>query len=262
MEDPVNSPIIIPPMQMRSTLQAAAAAAFLAAAASDSHAQAWNYPSFQQPQIVQREFNFSVAEGGAPAGTSVLFQWREQVALRSQLTLEVGMAESEFWAADTHFLVGGQYAHQLARASAAMPFDFLLTVGLNGAMGDPFSLFRMPLGLSVGHRFDLDGPLAITPFAHPRLSYDRCSGCDAYGGDNTDLAFAFDLGAELRINPQLAMRLSMSIGGSDFFDDRWNGYYYLSDGRYSDDSFGLSVSWTPKGARAAVEPPRGRPRRP
>jgi len=195
----------------------------LGPAAATAGAQAWNYPAFQQPRVTPREYNFAVADAG-DAGTTFVFQWREGVSLRDQLSLDVGLASGD--AFDTQFLVGGQYAHQLATASAQVPFDFLFTAGVNGAFGD-FSLLRIPVGVSLGRRFPLEGGLAITPYIHPRVALAICNDCV----DNSNVNVEFDLGANFDFTPQFAMRFSLLFTGSD----------YVSD----DTAFGLSLAWTP-----------------
>ena len=213
----------------KTVLRAAAlAAAALCSLASRSGAQAWNYPSFQQPRVVDREYNFLVADGG-DAGTTFAFQWREGVSVRDQLSLDVGLADPDF--GDTKFLLGGQYARQLVTSSAQVPFDLLLTAGVYGAFGDG-SLVRLPVGVSIGRRFPLEGGLAITPYVHPRISLDICaSSCG--GGDRSDVSLDFDLGANFDFTSQFALRFSALFTGSD--NDFW------------DNAFGLSLAWRPPG---------------
>ncbi|MFL5575616.1 MAG: hypothetical protein ACJ79S_06590 [Gemmatimonadaceae bacterium] len=225
-------------MSTRNTaLRLATALAVAAAAARSAGAQAWNHPSFQQPTVVGREFNFGVADGGN-AGTSFLFQWREGISPVNQLSLDVGLADPDCFGCDSEFLLGGQFAHQLARANAQMPFDFLLTAGLNGAFGNDNTVLRVPVGVSVGHRFPLQGGMAITPYVHPRVSIDYCSQCIDDSGDKgkSDVNLNFDLGANFELTPQFALRASLKLGGSNdlFFDD---------------DALGISLAWTPPGLR-------------
>ena len=151
-------------------------------------------------------------------------------------------------------LIGGTFAHQLVTATQSMPLDMLLTAGANLAVGDPFTLLRLPLGVSVGHQFQLDGGMAITPYVHPRLTYDRCGDCAIDGGAESDLAVDFDLGMDFRFTPQLSARLSATLGNSEFF----TGYYDQFGRRYRDNALGIALAWTPRGARstAAVTPKR------
>ena len=56
-------------------------------------AQGWNYPSFNHPQIMSREFNFALADGG-DYGTALVFQWREGFGIRTELKFDVGVRGS------------------------------------------------------------------------------------------------------------------------------------------------------------------------
>jgi len=197
--------------------------------ARDGRAQAWAYPAFQPPTLTTREFNFGIADAGS-AGTALVFQWREGYSARSQFSLDVGFADPDARGADNVAFVGGQYAYQLARASADVPLDFLLTAGAGLAFGNKTTL-RVPLGVSIGHRFPLDGTLAITPYVHPRVSLDFCGGC---GNDESQVGINFDVGANLELTRVLALRGTAFFGGSD---------------RFGDDGIGISLVWTPPGLR-------------
>lgn len=201
--------------------------ALMAAVPAAAEAQAWAYPSFQPPRVANREFNFGVADAG-DAGTSLIFQWREGVTPRGQLSLDVGFADPD-GKGNGKLLLGGQFGAMLNEARADMPLDFLLTGGINFAVGDGSDLIRIPFGVSIGHRFPLDEGFAITPYVHPRVSLDVCTDCG--GHDETDLGIDFDLGASFEVTRQLSFRVSALLGGSDTFGD--------SDG------FGLSLVWSP-----------------
>jgi hypothetical protein len=194
-------------------------------------AQAWAYPAFQPPRVMNREFNFGIADVGH-AGTSLVFQWREGLTQRTQLSFDVGFADPD-GESNGKFLLGGQFAGMLTEAKAEMPLDFLLTAGLNFAVGDGSDLVRVPVGVSVGHRFPLDEGFAITPYVHPRLSIDMCTDCAGRDLDesSTDLGIDFDLGVNFEVTKQLSFRVSALFGGSDTFGD--------SDG------FGISLAWSP-----------------
>jgi hypothetical protein len=192
-------------------------------------AQAWAYPSFQPPRVINREFNFGVADAG-DAGTSLIFQWREGLSNRSQLGLDVGFADPKA-KGNGKFVLGGQYGYLFTQGNAEMPLDFLGTAGIGFAFGDGGNLVRIPLGVSIGHRFPLDQGFAITPYVHPRASIDICSDCSSGGGNETDLGIDFDIGANFEVTKQLSFRVSALFGGSDTFGD--------SDG------FGISLAWSP-----------------
>lgn len=196
--------------------------------AASAAAQGWNYPSFHHPQIVSREFNFGLADGG-DFGTALLFQWREGFGLGTELDFDVGFADPDD--GDTRFIVGGGFARRIARATTEMPLDLTLTAGLYAAFADP-TVVRLPIGLSVGHRFPLEGAMAVTPYVHPRVSVDFCSDCFEDADDN-GLSINFDLGVDLELSRMLSLRFSALFAGGDLFGD--------------DDGFGISIAWKPAG---------------
>ena len=216
----------------RSVLRAALGAAAFAAVSSTVQAQAANYPAFEVPRIESRALNFAVADGD-DWGTQLLFQWREGVRPRMQLGLDAGFGDPE--GGDSYMFLGGNLGYQLTRSNANMPLDVMLTAGINGAFSDPIDVIRVPVGVSVGHRFDLDGPMSITPFAHPRLIIDHCSE-DCFGADDaTDFGLGFDIGADFAFSPQAAVRFAISLSNGELFDDQ--------------DSFGLGFVWRPASSR-------------
>lgn len=186
-------------------------------------AQAGGSPSFQPPKLTERELNFGVTHfrGGV---ASLLFQWREGLTPKWQFTLEAGLADAAGRHAGNQIHVGGALAYEMAEASADVPLDFVLTGGAYLGGGD-HAVLRLPVGVSVGHTFPLDGPLSVTPYVHPRLSIISCRGCSALGVD-------FDVGGSLKLSHLLALRASAVFGTAD------------AAGR---DGFGISLAWTPPG---------------
>jgi len=230
----------------RRVLSAALLGASALLLPADGRAQAWSYPAFQAPRVEPRELNFSFSD--ADPGTVLLFQWREGRSSRTQLSLDAGFVDDAFGGFsndDDVLFVGGQFGQQLATANANMPFDFLLTVGVNFATSDPMTAIRVPVGVSIGHRFPLEGRMSITPWIHPRISIDHFNwdtGFDFRGRDDseTDANFVMDLGGSFEFSPNFALRLAASFGGDVL-----------------DDSFGVSLAWRPVGSRAPVgRPPR------
>jgi hypothetical protein len=198
----------------------------IAAIATPVSAQV-GYPSFQQPRTVTREYNILIADGDGL--TPVVFQWREGLAAGSQLSFDAGIADPESENADLFLLLGGQYARQLALARPDMPLDFLFTAGLFGMFGNDLTFVSIPVGVSLGHRFPIEGTsMAITPFAHPRLSLDYASANDE---SETDLAVNFDLGGSLELNQTISLRVSATFGDID--------------------ALGISMAFSPRGLRTA-----------
>lgn len=181
------------------------------------------YPAFQPPRTVNREYNFTVSD--ADWHTALVFQWREGWSPTSQLGFDVGIADLE-GNGDVHLLVGGSYGRQLSRASNELPLDALLTVGANAMIGD-LTLFEIPVGVSLGHRFPLEQGLALTPFLHPRVALQYCGDC----ADETDLGVAFDLGLDFEVSPRLSIRGVLTFGNDD------------------SDAIGVGLAWRPQGLR-------------
>lgn len=196
--------------------------------AGRAQAQAWNYPAFQPPRIESREFNFALVDAGS-AGTTVLVQWRELAATRSQFTLEAGLVAPD--AGDNILALGAGYAYEAHRSTTDVPLDVVLTAGAGVGLGRSTTI-RVPLGASIGYRFDLEKNMALTPYVHPRLSADICNNCRR----NDDLGFGinFDIGASFDVTRQLSLRAAALFGGGDLF---------------SENGLGISLAWRPPGLR-------------
>ena len=218
----------------KSLVRAALAVALVGATALPASAQAYDYPQFQIPRVSTiREFNFGIV-GAGDAGTVLLGQWREPVGPRNQLSFDLSFGTPKDASV---FGLGGQFAHQLTTASMSMPLDMALTVGAGFASlnpdgpGDNFTFVRVPVGVSLGHTFPLQGSpgMSITPYVHPRLAYQRLS---AGGNSDSETAVDFDLGGDFTFNSGLSMRLSARLGGGDFMDQ---------------EAYGVSLAWRPMG---------------
>jgi hypothetical protein len=209
-------------MKRQRLVAAISLAALLPVARSE--AQAWAYPSFQPPRVIVREYNFGIADAGRSAGPSIVFQWREQSGPKSQFSFDLGLADTEGRDSDIILFGGVGLAHRLGNATDEVPLDFVLTVGLYLAIWDD-ALFRLPLGVSLGHRFDMGGGMALTPYVHPRLSIDVCNDC---GG--SDIGLVFDLGADFQLSRSVAIRGAAVFAGDDTFGG---------------EGFGVSLAWTP-----------------
>lgn len=210
----------------KNSIRVLAAVAALTVAPFVSAGAQTLYPSFQPPQITDREYNFAVASAD-DIGTVLLVQWREGWSPLSQLSFEGGILDPDY-DGDVRLLLGGTYGRQLNRASDNMPLDMMLTAGGNAILGDGFAL-EVPVGLSLGHRFPLEQGLALTPYLHPRVAFRYA---DPDGGDSdTDVGVAFDLGLNFEVSPRLSLRGTFMFGSDDV------------------DAIGFSLAWRPGGMR-------------
>ena len=147
-------------------------------AVTKADAQALNYPSLQVPTASTRDYTGALSGGD---GTTLLFQWREGWTARRHLQLDVGIADRK-GSESLLMLIGGAFGQELLRASGDQPLDLLFTGGVGMSFGDGVSLLRVPIGLSIGHTFDLDDGMSLTPYVHPRASIDVCSNCGNRSG--------------------------------------------------------------------------------
>ena len=207
-------------------VRVAAVAAALALPAADAAAQTF-YPAFQPARTVAREYNFAIADGDA--GTQFLFQWHEGMTRASGFRFDAGLSDPDVDGADVSVLLGATYLRQLNNAGPDLPLDLLFTVGGNAAVGDGVFL-EVPVGISVGRRFPLDGVFALTPFVHPRLALQYCNECDA-GDSETDLGIGVDLGVDFEVSTRLSLRAALLLGSDDT------------------DAIGLGLAWRPGGLR-------------
>lgn len=202
-------------------------AAVAIAFAAPLGAQAFAYPALQPSRIAEREYNFALADMGNGAGTGLIFQWREGLGNpKTQFTLDAGFADPDAAGADARLMLGGGLAYQLTSATNDMPFDIVLAGGIGFTTGDDITTVRVPFGAVFGHRFPLENALAITPFVHPRLSWDRVS---FNGASDSDTNLNVDIGANFEFKPQMAVRVAAALG--------------------DDDAVAVSFAWTPKGLR-------------
>lgn len=194
--------------------------------AQGASAQAFTYPSLQLPTSSIRDYTAAIASGG---GTSVLFQWREGIGEGMHVGLDAGFADPKN-SSSLRLFVGGSVGRELLRATGDQPLDLLVTGGVGAAFGGGSTLFRVPVGVSVGHTFALDDGMSITPYAHPRLSIDVCQGCSG-SASRSALGLDFDLGASFQVNREFAVRAAGSFTGSNR--------------QGSANSFAVGLNWTP-----------------
>ncbi len=201
-------------------------------------AQAWIYPSFQEPYVVNREFTVAVADGGYD-GTSFIFQWREELQRRSEFIFDAGNAPNVNGHAVT--FVGGRYGYLLAQQTDSEAFGLLGTVGVTLSFahgGTPFT--RVPFAISLGHRIGLDNGMSLTPYIHPQTSLDFCGAGHCIiqvrgGSAQAGLGASFGLGANFQFTHGLSARVEAAFNRSTIAN--------------LDNTIGIGVAWQPPGLR-------------
>jgi hypothetical protein len=106
----------------------------------------------------------------------------------------------------TRVLLGGDFRTQVLTYSESFPLDGSLTLGLGANVGDGDDAYYIPVGLSLGRRFDLEGSnTTFVPYAHPVI-------VPRFGGGDSDVDFALGLGVDIRFSEQWAVRASGGLG--------------------------------------------------
>ncbi len=193
-----------------------------------SMAQAYSYPSMQIPTVSSRDYTAAVS---VAKGTAAFFQWREGINSEWHFSLDAGLGDPEGRNNDLVAFFGGGAAAQLLRATGDQPLDLLLTGGLGLAIGAGQSVVRLPVGVSMGHRFAFGDGVALTPYIHPRLSFDRCYSCNGNIRNSSEVSVNFDVGLNFDVTSKFAIRASGSFSGSDIVP--------------RNDAFAIGFNWTP-----------------
>ncbi len=126
----------------------------------------------------------------------------------NDFSIRGGFADPE-GSGDAIFLIGGDFRTQVLRYSESFPLDGSLTLGLGANIGEGDDVFFLPVGISLGRRFDLEGSkTTFVPYAHPVL-------VPVFGGGNDDVEFALGLGVDIRFSDDWAVRASGGLGDID-----------------------------------------------
>lgn len=204
------------------------AMAFASASVASLNAQALNYPALQVPSVSERDFTGALV---GSRGTMMLFQWRERMSPDMHFGLDAGLYDASTRNSRASLFVAGNLGYDLLRAAGDQPLDLLLTAGAGASFGNDRTTVRLPIGISMGHRFELDGDMAVTPFVHPRLSIDVCSSCSSRAGSQSDVSLNFDVGGNLEITRLLSLRVAALFSGADQYG--------------GGDAIAVGLTWTP-----------------
>jgi hypothetical protein len=106
----------------------------------------------------------------------------------------------------TRALLGGDFRTQVVSYSESFPLDGALTVGIGANVGDGDDLYLIPVGFSLGRRFELENSKTVfTPYVHPVI-------VPRFGGGDSDVKFALGLGVDLRFSRSFGVRVSGGVG--------------------------------------------------
>jgi hypothetical protein len=182
-------------------------AAVFSLSARDSAAQETGTPMFKAPYRAFTSHEFGLAFSDPGEGVSFALEgFYSHGRGSNDFGLRAGFADPE-GAGDTRILLGGDFRTRILSYSESFPLDGALTVGAGINLGDGDDLVYLPLGITLGRRFELEGSrTTFTPYAHPTL----VPVLGAAGGD--DVGFALGLGVDMRFSRDWSLRVSGGVG--------------------------------------------------
>lgn len=182
-------------------------AAVVALSATDSAAQETGTPMFKAPYRAFTNHEFGAAFSDPGSGVDFALEGFYSYGRASNdFGFRAGFADPE-GEGDTRLLLGGNFRTRVLSYSESFPLDGALTVGAGINLGDGDDAIYLPVGISLGRRFELEGSrTTFTPYAHPVI----VPVLGAAGGD--DVGFALGLGVDMRFSQDWSVRVSGGIG--------------------------------------------------
>jgi opacity protein-like surface antigen len=183
--------------------------ALLGGVAASSSAQETGTPIFKAPYraFTSHEFGVSLSDPGEGVSLALegFYRYGKDA---NDFSIRGGFADLN-GSGGTRLLLGGDFRTQVVSYSESFPLDGSLTLGLGANVGDGPDSYYVPVGISLGRRFELEGSnTTFVPYAHPVI-------VPRFGGGNSDVDFALGLGVDIRFSEQWAIRASGGIGDID-----------------------------------------------
>jgi hypothetical protein len=180
---------------------------FVALAAGEAVAQETGTPMFKAPYRAFTNHEFGAAFSDPGEGVSFALEgFYSYGSGTNDFGLRAGLADPE-GPGDVRILLGGNFRTRVVSYSESFPLDGALTVGAGLNIGDGDDLIYLPVGLTVGRRFELEGSkTTFTPYVHPTL----VPVIGASGG--SDVGFALGLGVDMRLGQNWSARVSGGVG--------------------------------------------------
>jgi opacity protein-like surface antigen len=179
--------------------------ALLAGSAAVAAAQETATPIFKAPYraFENHEFGASLSDPGEGVGFALEGFYRYGKG-QHDFSLRGGFADGA--GDNTIFLIGGDFRTQVLSYSEDFPLDGALTLGLGGLFGDGDDVFLLPIGISLGRRFDVEGSsTTFVPYVHPNI-------VPVFGGGDDDVEFTLGLGVDIRFSERWSVRASGGLG--------------------------------------------------
>lgn len=193
----------------RSVCGAVLALALLAVVAETSSAQETGTPIFKAPYraFTSHEVGVSLSDPGEGVSMALegFYRYGKDA---NDFSIRGGFADLS-GSAGTRLLIGGDFRTQVLSYSESFPLDGSLTLGVGANVGDGRDSYYIPVGISLGRRFEMEGSnTTFVPYAHPVI-------VPRFGGGDSHVDFALGLGVDIRFSEQWAVRASGGIGDID-----------------------------------------------
>jgi hypothetical protein len=179
--------------------------ALLGGSVAAAAAQETSTPIFKAPYraFESHEFGASLSDPGSGIGFALEGFYRYGQG-QHDFSVRGGFADVQ--GANTAFLIGGDFRTQVLSYSESFPLDGALTLGLGGIFGEGDDIFLLPVGISLGRRFDVEGSsTTFVPYVHPNI-------VPVFGGSGDDVQFTLGLGVDIRFGERWAVRASGGLG--------------------------------------------------
>ena len=183
--------------------------ALLAGVAASSSAQETGTPIFKAPYraFTSHEFGVSLSDPGEGISLALegFYRYGKDA---NDFSIRGGFADLN-GSGGTRLLLGGDFRTQVLSYSESFPLDGSLTLGIGANVGDGPDAYYIPVGISLGRRFELEGSnTTFVPYAHPVI-------VPTFGGGDSHVNFALGLGVDIRFSESWAVRASGGIGDID-----------------------------------------------
>ena len=191
---------------LRSFCGGILAVTLLAGAASTSAAQETGTPIFKAPYrtFTAHELGASFSDPGEGVSFALEGFYRYGHG-PYDLSIRGGFEDLN-GSAGTRYLFGANARTQILTYSESFPLDGAFTLGIGANVGDGTDSYFIPIGISLGRRFNLEGSnTTFVPYLHPILG-------PAFGGGDSRVDAALGLGVDVRFSEDLALRVSGGVG--------------------------------------------------
>lgn len=179
--------------------------ALLAGGAGTASAQETGTPIFKAPYRAFKNHELGASLSDPQNASLALEGFYRYGRGANDFSVRGGFLDRE-GAGGTRVLLGGNFRTQVLSYSESFPLDGAITLGLGGQIGDGTDSYFIPVGITLGRRFDLEGSnTTFVPYVHPVI-------VPTFGGGNSDVGFALGLGVDIRFSESWAVRASGGLG--------------------------------------------------